>query len=99
MSRYSTYGVALVVVALIATYAFQPGLRQYVWPAVAWSIFILSAMIALAVVGNIVVVLYHMLVGYTPEEEGRCKESSADLRRKMPSFETRSHPDKHGRVA
>jgi hypothetical protein len=99
MSRCRTYGIALVVVGLTATYVFQPGLRPYVWPAIAWSIFILSAMIALAVLGNLVAVLYHMFVGYNAEEEWHCKESSADLRKKMPSFEPRSRPDKHGRVA
>jgi hypothetical protein len=99
MSRGRTYGVALVLVVLAATCAFQPGLRHYVWPAIAWSIFIMSAMIALAVVGNIVAVLYQMLVAYSAEEEWRCKKSSADLREKMPSFEPRSRPDKHGRVA
>lgn len=99
MSRHSIYGVAMVVVGLAATYGFQPGLRPYLWPAIAWSIFIMSAMVALAVVGNILLVLYHMFTGYIPEEEWRYKELSADMRRRMPSFEPRSHPNKPGRVA
>jgi hypothetical protein len=99
MSRYSIYVVAMVVVGLAATYGFQPGLRPYFWPAIAWSIFIMSAMVVLAVVGNILLVVYHMFTGYIPEEEWRYKELSADMRRRMPSIEPRSYPNKRGRVA
>ena len=99
MSRHSIYVVAMVVVGLAATYGFQPGLRPYFWPAIAWSIFIMSAMVVLAVVGNILLVVYHMFTGYIPEEEWRYKELSADMRRRMPFFEPRSYPNKRGRVA
>jgi len=99
MSRQSIYGVAMAVFGLAATYAFQPGLRRYVWPAIAWSIFIMSAMVALAVVGNILVVIYHMFTGCPPDEEWRYRESSDDMRKRMPSLEPRSRPNKQGRVA
>jgi hypothetical protein len=94
MSRQSIYGVAMVVVGLAATYAFQPSLRPYVWSAIAWSIFIMSAVVVVAVVGNILVVLYRMFTGDIPEEEWRYKEISADIRKRRPSFEPRSHPNK-----
>jgi hypothetical protein len=89
MSRYSTYVVAMVVVGLAATYGFQPGLRPYFWPAIAWSIFIMSAMVVLAVVGNILLVVYHMFTGYIPEEEWRYKEL-------VPTCEGGCRPSSHG---
>src|SRR5207253_10197462 len=76
MSRYRNYGVATAAIALAAIYALQPGLRHFLWPAIAWSIFIMSAIVAVAVVCNILVVLYHMFFGYIPEEERFFKQAS-----------------------
>ena len=99
MSRYRNYGVAIAVVGLAATYALQPGLRHFLWPAIAWSIFIMSAIVAVAVVCNILVVLYHMFFGYISEEERLFKQASTNLQKKMPPFEPRVHTGKSGRVA
>ena len=87
------------MIGLVAIYALQPGLRHFVWPGIAWSIFIMSAIVAVAVVCNILVVLYHMFFGYIPEEERLLKQASTDLRKKMPTFEPRVHGGKPGRVA
>ncbi len=99
MSRDHTYGVVIAVIVLAAIYALQPGLRHFVWPAIAWSIFIMSAIVAVAVVCNILVVLYHMFFGYIPEEERLFKQASTDMQKKMPTFEPKVHADKPGRVA
>ena len=99
MSRYRNYGVAIAVVGLAAIYALQPGLRHFLWPAIAWSIFIMSAVVALAVLCNILVVLYHMFFGYIPEEERLFRQASTDMQKKMPNFEPRVHSGKSGRVA
>jgi hypothetical protein len=99
MSRYRNFGVAIAVVGLAAIYALQPGLRHFLWPAIAWSIFIMSAIVAVAVVCNILVVLYHMFFGYIAEEERLFKQASTDMQKKMPTFETQVHAGKPGRVA
>jgi len=54
----------------------------------------MSAIVALAVVCNILVVLYHMFFGYIPEEERLFKQASTDLKKKMPTFEPRVHTGK-----
>jgi TctA family transporter len=99
MSRYRKNGVAIAVIALAAIYALQPGPRHFVWPAIAWSIFIMSAIVAVAVVCNILVVLYHMFFGYIPVEERLLKQASTDMQTKMPNFEPRVQAGKPGRVA
>jgi hypothetical protein len=99
MSRYRNYGVAIGVIGLAVIYALQPGLRHFLWPTIAWSIFIMSAIVAVAVVCNILVVLYHMFFGYIPEEERLFKQTSTDMQRKIPTFEPRVRPGKQGRVA
>jgi hypothetical protein len=99
MSRYRNFGVAIAVVGLAAIYALEPGLRHFLWPAIAWSIFIMSAIVAVAVVCNILVVLYHMFFGYIPEEERFFKQASADMQKEMPTFEPRVQAGKTGRVA
>ena len=97
MSREQSYGVAIAVVGFAAVYALQLGLRHFIWPAIAWSIFIMAVVAALAVVCNIVVVLCHMFFGYIPEDERRPGQATADDHTKMPSFEVRTH--KRRRVA
>ncbi len=99
MGRYRNYGVAIAVIGLTAIYVLQPGLRHFLWPAIAWSIFIMSAIVAVAVVCNILVVLYHMFFGYIPEEERLFQQTSTDMQKKIPTFEPQVHADKPGRVA
>lgn len=99
MSRYRNYGVAIAVIGLAAIYALQPGLRHFLWPAIAWSIFIMSAVVALAVLCNVLVVLYQMFFGYIPEEERLFRQARTDMQKKMPTFEPRVHAGKSGRVA
>ena len=99
MSRYRYYGFAIVVIGLAAIYALLPGLRHFVWPAIAWSIFIMSAIVAVAVFCNILAVLYHMFFGYIPEEERLFRQATTDMQKKMPTFEPRVHAGKSGRVA
>lgn len=99
MSREQIRGVVIAVLGFVTIYALAPSLRHFIWPAIAWTVFVMSAMAALAIVGNIVVVMYHMFCGYIPEDERRVTQATADIQKKRPRFETRGHTDKRGRVA
>ena len=99
MSREQIRGVVIAVLGFVTIYALAPSLRHYVWPAIAWTIFVMSAMAALACVGDIVVVMYHMFYGYIPEDERRITHATTDIQKKRPRFEARGHTDKRGRVA
>jgi hypothetical protein len=99
MNRYITFGVTFVAVVMAAVYTIQPELRHFFWPAIAWTIFLMSAMVALVVVGNILVVLYYMFMGYPPEVDRDLQEVSADVRWKTLPFKPPSRPDKPGRAA
>ena len=99
INRYITFGVTFVAVVMAAVYTVQPELRHFFWPAIAWTIFLMSAMVALVVVGNILVVLYYMFMGYPPEVDRDLQEVSADVRWKTLPFKPSSRPDKPGRAA
>jgi succinate dehydrogenase hydrophobic anchor subunit len=87
MSRQRTYGAALVVLGLAATYAFQPSLRHYFWPAIAWSIFFMSALITLVVLGQLAMVVYHMWMGVTSKEDAELEAENVRLQKEMLNLE------------
>jgi hypothetical protein len=99
MSRQRTYGAALVVLGLAATYAFQPSLRNYFWPAIAWSIFVMSALITLGVLGQLVMVVYHMGVGYTSKEDEQLEAENARLRKEMLNLKPENPHSSPNRIA
>jgi hypothetical protein len=86
MSTQRTFGAVLLVLALAATYAFQPNLRHYFWPAIGWSIFLMSALITLVVVGQLIMVVCKMWMGYTSKEDERLAEN-VRMQKEMLSLE------------
>jgi len=87
MSTQRKCGAALLVLGLAATYAFQPNLRHYFWPAIAWSIFVMSALITLVVLGQLAMVVYQMWMGYTSKEDERLEAENIRLQREMLNLE------------
>jgi hypothetical protein len=99
MSRHRAYAAALIALGLVATYAFQPGLGHFIWSAIVWIIFMMSALMVLAVLSNILMVLIHMWTGYTPKQEQRLEQDTVDLGKEMLRFEPTSGRDESKRVA
>jgi hypothetical protein len=98
MSRRASYGIALLVAGIVTAIVFVPSIRQFVWPGVAWSIFIMSAIVAIVVFGNILAVLYYMYTGYGPE--GRDLErKSANMQKEMLRLGSNTASDETRRVA
>ncbi|HST12073.1 MAG TPA: hypothetical protein VLL05_16980 [Terriglobales bacterium] len=87
MRRQHTYGAVLLVLGLAATYVFQPSLRHYFWPTIAWSIFVMSALITLVVVGQLIMVVCNMWMGYTSKEDQRLEAENVKLQREMLNLE------------
>ncbi len=88
MSTQRTCGAVLLVLALAATYAFQPNLRHYFWPAIAWSIFLMSALITLVVVGQLIMVVCNMWMGYTSKGDERLEAENVRLQKEMLELES-----------
>jgi len=99
MSRQRTYGAALLALGLAATYAWQPSLRHYFWPAIAWSIFVMSALITLVVLGQLAMVVYHMGMGYSSKEDERLEAENAKLRKEMLNLKPESPHSSPKRIA
>lgn len=87
MSTQRMGGAVLLVLALAATYAFEPNLRHYFWPAIAWSIFLMSALITLAVLGQLIMVVCNMWMGYTSKEDERLEAENVRLQKEMLNLE------------
>ena len=98
MSKRASCGIALLVAGIVTAIVFVPSIRQFVWPGVAWTIFIMSAIVAIVVFGNILTVLYYMYTGYGPE--GRDLErKSVKIQKEMLRLETNAPSDESRRVA
>ena len=91
MSRGSAYAVAGIVTGVAAILVFLPTLRPFLWPGIAWAIFIMAAIVALAVLGNILSVLYHTYTGYGPEG-GEQAEETAAIQQQLLRFEQQTNP-------
>ena len=99
MSTQRKCGAALLVLALAATYAFQPNFRHYFWPAIAWSIFVISALITLVVLGQLAMVVYQMWMGYTSKENERLEAENVRLQKEMLNLEPEIPHSSQKRIA
>lgn len=99
MSTQRTCGAVLLVLALAATYAFEPNLRHYFWPAIAWGIFLMSALITLAIVGQLIMAVCNMGMGHTPKEDERLEAEKVRLQKEMLKLEPETPHRSAKRVA
>lgn len=67
MSRRNIYGVAFAAAGFAALFAFLPRLRPFLWPGIAWSILLVSAIAVFAVLINLGMVIFYMYTGYRSE--------------------------------
>lgn len=64
LGRRRAYGVGAAVVAIALLFAFLPRSRVLLWPVLAWTLLLVSAIVVLGVACSILVAVVSMYTGY-----------------------------------